>query len=86
MLCKKSGNYITYDDSAIRLWSSKSQVKSLRLKIDDTLVFHCMEYLLEINSIVVIFSAKRNSVDKGGAIFIVDEYLTLLQEVTCIVL
>ena len=86
MLCKKSGNYITYDDSAIRLWSSKSQVKSLRLKIDDTLVFHCMEYLLEINSIVVIFSAKRNSVDKCGAIFIVDEYLTLLQEVTCIVL
>lgn len=81
VLCKKSGKYITYDESAMRLWSSKSQIKSLRLKIDDTLAFHCMEYILEIKSIVVIFSVKKKSSEKGGAIFIVDESLTFLQEV-----
>lgn len=78
---KTSGNFITYDESAVRLWSMKKMIKSTRLEKnpdDAFLDLFCMD---RIEKVLVIFTPKRSSESKGGVIRILSPTLTHIQSV-----
>ncbi len=84
-LMRDSGNIVTYDEHALRLWSTTKQLKAQHhdpVKLEN-LKFMYINSIDEISCFVIIFSLKKpNEPDeKGGCMRIYSEQLQLLQEV-----
>lgn len=82
---RESGNIITYDENALRLWSSTKQLKSQHHDMSklENLKFMYLNNIDEIACFVIIYSLKKasSSDEKGGCMRIYSEQLQLLQEV-----
>ncbi len=84
-ILRESGNIITYDEQALRLWSTTKQLKAQHHEQSklESLKFMHMNSLDEISCFVIIYSLKKaaSSDEKGGCMRIYSEQLQLLQEV-----
>jgi hypothetical protein len=78
---KSSGNFITYDDSAIRQWSLKRMIKSTRINKGENHVFLDLLCMDKIEKLLAIFTLKPSSKDKGGVIHILSLSLASIQTV-----
>ena len=78
---KTTGNFITYDESAVRLWSMKKMIKSTRLDKSSDDVFLDLFCMDKIEKVLVVFTPKRSSNSKGGVIRILSLTLAHVQSV-----
>ncbi len=80
-LSKLSGNIVTYDVAAIRLWTLKKQIRSYRPNADQSgLQFVCLSALDELDSLLLWMAPKKKKV-AGGMLMLIGFDLTPLQEV-----
>lgn len=82
---RESGNIITYDEQALRLWNTTKQLKAQHhdpSKLENLKFMH-INVIDEISCFVIIYSMKKvgSSDEKGGCMRIYSEQLQLLQEV-----
>lgn len=82
-----SGNVVTYDDKALRLWSLSKQLKAHHIPPSklENLRFCRINALDELQCFVVIYSLGKSAAgaEKGGCMRVFSEQLELLQEVHC---
>ena len=83
MVVSKAGNFITYDNAAVRLWSLRKQVKSWRPRVDPDaeIQFSHMSYLDALDCCVIFYTPKKGSESKGGKMFLITSELFPLQEI-----
>lgn len=81
---RESGNLVTYDEKAIRLWNLQQQIKALHLEKNDLekWKFVHLNALDEIDCFLVLYSIKKSAgEEKGGCMRIFSSNLQLLQEI-----
>ena len=82
---RESGNLVTYDDKAIRLWNLQKQIKALHFEagsIDKWKFIH-INAVDDVQGFVVLYSLKKNGTadERGGCLRLYSSTLQLLQEV-----
>ncbi len=84
-MSKKTGRFLTYDAAAIRLWTARKQIKSLRLdaKYND-LTFLSMSSVDELDAVLLWLTPKKSAITSSGArgvVMVVSFDLVIQQEV-----
>lgn len=82
---RESGNLVTYDEKAIRLWNLQKQIKSLHIDASsvEKWKFMSINALDEVNGFVLLYSLKKTSTpeERGGCLRLYSNTLQLIQEV-----
>ena len=58
-MCPSTGNLVSFDRKAVRLWSSKKQIKAIHW-LESTRRFIGSKWLSNINAIVTVFNSTHN--------------------------
>lgn len=77
-----TGNIITYDESAVRLWSLKKMIKSTRIEKNSDHIFLDMFCMNKLEKLLCLFTVKHSNSDKGGSIHILSLNLSHIQTVS----
>lgn len=77
-----TGNFITHDEKATRLWNLKKMLKSTRIERKEDNKFLELLCLDRIERILVIFTPKASVSEKGGSIQILSLNLARIQSVS----
>ena len=77
-----TGNFITHDESATRLWNLKKMIKSTRIERKEDNKFLELMCMDKIERILVVFTPKASSDAKGGSIQILSLNLARIQSVS----
>jgi hypothetical protein len=72
---------ITYDANATRLWSMKKMIKSIRTEKNSEHKFLDLVCMDQIEKILLFFTMKQSSGDKGGVINVLTQNLLPYQNV-----
>jgi hypothetical protein len=80
-MLKKSGNFVTYDNLAVRLWSLSKQIKAFHLKVKENLSFLCMVYVERVEGVLLLFSTTKSETEPGGIGILIGENLSVLQRI-----
>ena len=77
-----TGNFITHDEKATRLWNLKKMLKSTRIERKEDNKFLELLCLDRIERILVVFTPKAFVSEKGGSIQILSLNLARIQSVS----
>ena len=79
---KSTGNFITHDANATRLWSSKKMLKSNRMERKPEHKFLELLCLEQIERVLVMYTLKRSCTGRGGVINLLSLNLVNIHKVS----
>lgn len=78
---KSTGNFVTHDESATRLWSLKKMIKSTRIEKKEDQKFLELLCMDQLERLLLIFTLKTSCEGKGGVIHVLSLNLAKIQTV-----